>query len=452
MGDATPRPEVSLSDLRRCFEGRVPAVIATADAHGTPNVTYLSAVHPVDGERVALSNQFMSKTSRNVAENPWASVLLIDPLTYAEYRLTLQFERTERRGPVFEKLRSEVDQVAALSGMTDVFRLRAADIYRVSHIERVFAHPDDPACWEKKQAITASAVSELASRLDRCGDLDMLVEAAVKGLSELLGYRHSSLLLLDERGERLFTIASHGFAAQGIGSEVVVGHGVVGAAAQRCEPVRIGNLRQLAKYGRTIRKASALAEGGIDVPRLDDLESQLAVPAMAMGQLVGVIVVESNLPVAFGDEDQALLQMVGGLVANAIEGRRRAPDRAVVGLGGSGEAPTDVRRSGATTVVRFFSTDGSVFLDDEYLIRGVAGRLLWSLLSQHQASGRREFTTKELRLDPTLELPEYRDNLDTRLILLKRRLDEREARIRLERVGRGRYSLDVDGLVRLTAT
>src|SRR5438105_6450771 len=129
--------ELTLDDLQLCFEGVVPAVVATASADGTPNITYLSRVRKVDPERLALSNQFFSKTMRNLAENPRASVLLIDPLTYDQFRLTVTYERTERRGPVFDRLREDVDAVAALQGMQDVFKLRSADIYRVQHIELV---------------------------------------------------------------------------------------------------------------------------------------------------------------------------------------------------------------------------------------------------------------------------------------------------------------------------
>src|SRR5437660_7019865 len=119
-------PEICLRDLSACFEGAIPAVVATAAADGTPNVTYLSRVRLVDDERIALSNQFFSKTARNLAENPRASVLVLDPLTYNEYRLTVVYERTERRGAIFERLREDVDAVAAVSGMQDVFKLRAA--------------------------------------------------------------------------------------------------------------------------------------------------------------------------------------------------------------------------------------------------------------------------------------------------------------------------------------
>ena len=50
------------------------------------------------------------------------------------------YERTERRGPIFERLRRDVDAIAALDRHgRDVFKLRSADIYRVVEVEQVLA-------------------------------------------------------------------------------------------------------------------------------------------------------------------------------------------------------------------------------------------------------------------------------------------------------------------------
>ena len=146
------------------------------------------------------------------------------------------------------------------------------------------------------------------------------------------------------------------------------------------------------------------------------------------------------------------------MLANAVEieraQERGAPRTSPARRGRAGDAAgadADGPSAAPATRVRFFAVDGSTFLDDDYLIKGVAGRILWSLLGHHHDEGRVEFTNKEVRLDPTLELPEFRDNFESRLILLKRRLDERGAPIRIEKTGRGRFRLLVDGPLRLEA-
>jgi adenylate cyclase len=124
----------TLHDIRRALEGVVPGTIATAGADGVPNVTRISKVHVVDDERIAISNQFLSKTQRNLAENPRGSLVLIDPVTYDSWKLTIVYERAEKRGPLFDRMHQDIEAIAALTGMAGVFKLRSADIYRVVDI------------------------------------------------------------------------------------------------------------------------------------------------------------------------------------------------------------------------------------------------------------------------------------------------------------------------------
>lgn len=128
---------MNLSDLAGCFEGVVPATIATAAADGTPNVTHLSRVHQIDDDHVAVSNQFFSKTTRNLAENPRASLVVLDPVTFDAYKLAIVYERTEKRGALFDRLHRDIEAIASLTGMSGVFKLRGVDVYRVVELDRV---------------------------------------------------------------------------------------------------------------------------------------------------------------------------------------------------------------------------------------------------------------------------------------------------------------------------
>ena len=99
--------------------------------------------------------------------------------------------------------------------------------------------------------------------------------------------------------------------------------------------------------------------------------------------------------------------------------------------------------TGSALRVRHFAANDSVFINDDYLIKGVAGAIFWKLLRDYTQTGRTEFTNRELRLDPSIRLPDVADNLEARLLLLQRRLQENNPPMRIEKTGRGRFRLCV---------
>jgi adenylate cyclase len=439
---------LSVDSIRDCLEGAVPAAVATCASDGTPNVSYISQVHYVDATHVALSFQFFNKTRQNVLANPRATVAVTDPHTAAQYRLALEYLRTETEGPLFERMKAKLAGIASHSGMSGVFRLRGADVYRVLGIEPVPGRvlPAPPPRRNLLAALRSSS-----ERLNRCADLGRLLDELLACLDEVFGIGHSMLLVPDGAGTRLYTVASRGYPASGVGSEIPLGCGVIGVAARERTPIRISHMTSDYAYGQAIRERAAaeglgdMLETMIPLPGLADSRSQLAVPVAAGERLLGVLYVESAEEMRFGyDDEDALVALATqtGMVARLLQEAAEAHE----------EAPAAARAAppGGTPVpIRHYAADGSVFIGDDYLIKGVAGAIFCKLLRDYGREQRTEFSNRELRLDPSIRLPDISDNLEARLILLSRRLAERCDFLRIEKTGRGRFRLVVARPVRL---
>ena len=123
-------------EIRSALDNGVPALVVTCAADGTPNATIISKVYFVDETHVALSFQFFNKTIKNVRENPRAWVGLTDFMGQSDWALDLEFEHSETEGPIFDAMDMQIEAIASASGMSGIFKLRAADIYRVLAVEK----------------------------------------------------------------------------------------------------------------------------------------------------------------------------------------------------------------------------------------------------------------------------------------------------------------------------
>lgn len=435
---------VPLESIRACFQGVIPSALATCSAEGTPNISYMSIVQYVDSERVALSRQFLNKTRVNLDENPWAQVRVVDPETIEEFQLDLQYVHTETHGPSFEAMRANLEAIASQTGMGDVFRLRGVDIYRVVRCEPVGAQVAGTV-YREPERDPIGPLDELTRRLTLCTEYEGATRVALQALDDLFGFAQAILLVADEDGDRLFAVASNGYGVSGAGAEVPVGAGVIGTAAARQRVVCIPSVARNRAMRTAVRESleqrgQELPSPEIPLPGLESAQSVAAVPLVVRDEVVGVLYLESDRPGRFGPHNERLLRILGGLLAAnlaALEADRQEEPQAAV-------RPQPQSTRDDAVPVEYYQADDSVFVAGEYVIKGVPGRILWRLLNEYAAAGRTTFTNRELRLDERLGLPAGNDNLEARLLVLRKRLAILDCGFRLDRVGRGRLALHVD--------
>ena len=431
-----------LDHIASCFEGVIPATICSCDSEGTPNLTFLSIVHRLDEDHVGLSYQFFNKTRKNVLENPSAQVIVVSPQTFEQFRLDLRYERTDTEGPAFDRMKTRLDAIASQTGMSQIFRLRGMDVYRVLDC-RLLNSEVGTENTPKTGYLTE--LETFTERLAACGNLDSLFDVALDSLSVLFGYDYSFVMVPDEEGKRLYTLASHGYPHSGAGSEVWIGEGILGIAAARRTVVRTTNMTIDRLVSRAVRSAverrgeENKLEGEIALPGLADAQSQLVVPLVAHNELLGVLCLQSPTSGRFLSDDERVAQ---------IAARHLAASMTILGRPDTTEGQAAATWSQAVqpavgSVIKHYQADDSIFIDNDYLIKGIAGRIFWKLVRDYSRTGRADFTNKEIRRDTNLQLPDFKDNLETRLILLRRRLQDRCSFLRLAQAGRGQFHLEI---------
>ena len=442
----------TLRQMRRLLDGVIPPNMCTVAADGTPHVNYISHVEYVDDEHVALTYQFLNRARTNILATGRVALCVEDPVSLAALILQLRYVRTETEGPLFARLHAKLASIAAYTGMAKIFHLRGADLYRVESL-RLVEVPGFPLAGVAPRCDLAAGVRALSEQLAEAADLRALLQAFAQGLARELRIEHAIVWMLDETQQQLYALASEGYAEPGTGAEMpLADSGMLGVALRENCCIRIGHMGQAMNYGlgQRARLEQLGLQGAlaytIPLPGLARPTSQLAVPLRARGRSVGVLLVQSERDQYFSYDDEDALSAVGAQLAQGL-----AALHAEELLGEQAGPAEPATAEGAPLRIRHYARDHSVFVGDEYLIKGVAGAILVKLVRDQIATGRDGFSTRELRLaGGDLRLPEVQDNLGVRLLLLERRLGEKDVGLRIERTGRGLYRLIASGPLELT--
>jgi phosphoserine phosphatase RsbU/P len=138
-------------------------------------------------------------------------------------------------------------------------------------------------------------------------DLDQLLANVAEIVQKVLPYDLFAILLYHEKRKDLRIRYGVGHREDVIRNLAIpLGEGVTGAAAERREPVLVGDVRNDPRYLNTV----------------DVVRTELAVPMTARGKLVGVIDLQSTRVNAYTEYDRALLRLIAARVAIAIDNAR----------------------------------------------------------------------------------------------------------------------------------
>ncbi len=124
-------------EMKIAMKGIIPSTMATCNLEGVPNISYISQLYYVDENHVAISNQFFNKTIRNIQENPLACVNIVSPEDFSMWVLDLKYSHSETESDLFEQMEMQLEAIASMQGMEDVFKLKAAEVFTLLFVNKI---------------------------------------------------------------------------------------------------------------------------------------------------------------------------------------------------------------------------------------------------------------------------------------------------------------------------
>src|SRR5579872_3069112 len=138
-------------------------------------------------------------------------------------------------------------------------------------------------------------------------DLDKLLENVATIVKTVVPYDLFAILLYSEAAQGLRIRYAIGHRDEVVRTLVIpLNEGVTGSAAALRMPVLVDDVRSEPRY----------------LNALDAVRSELAVPMMARGKLVGVLDVQSTRVHSYGEQDRALMRLIATRVAVSIDNAR----------------------------------------------------------------------------------------------------------------------------------
>lgn len=164
----------------------------------------------------------------------------------------------------------------------------------------------------ERRNIQIQVAAEIARDVARNSQLEELLSDAVKLVRDRFGFYHAGIFLVDARSEYAVLRSATGEAGR--------------ALLDRQHKLRIGETGLVGYVCKEGEPRIAL-DVGQDVvhfknPQLPETRSEIALPLISGGQVIGALDVQSKEPAAFDEESIQILQVMADQLAAAIENAR----------------------------------------------------------------------------------------------------------------------------------
>ncbi|MEJ2148648.1 MAG: GAF domain-containing protein, partial [Chloroflexota bacterium] len=210
------------------------------------------------------------------------------------------------------------DDAIGVIGMVDMDRERAftdADVRQLGTLSAYIAvkiHNTRLVELAQARAHHLQGINEVTQTATSILDTDILLPMIVRQISEVFGYYHTQIFLVDPADEWAVLQASTGEVGQELlnrGHKLMVGsHSVIGQVTLRGEPVIA-----LDTDTDPIHQRNEL---------LPDTRAEMAIPLKTGERIIGALDVQSTSPYTFDLEAQAILQSLADQVAVTLENTR----------------------------------------------------------------------------------------------------------------------------------
>lgn len=161
---------------------------------------------------------------------------------------------------------------------------------------------------ERRRARQLATVGEVSRQVSATLELGELFQRVVDLIRDNFGYYHVGIFTADRQRQVVTFQASASAGQLPVAVKVAWGEGLIGWVAAHGQAVVVNDVENDARYRC--------------VEALDETRSELVVPLLLEGELVGLLDVQSDQINAFGPDDLFILETLGSQVAVAIHKAR----------------------------------------------------------------------------------------------------------------------------------